>query len=148
MSRAETGGSVQLKTNDLGGLLPDWLHLTGPDIEGVTIEDLVLRIFRRLDTVFPERVNLLEFDDLERKIGDLERIWDWLLEQAVVSGPLTNSSLTLAGCQAFRQVVENAPAAVRDRLHSRESLSGEDARRLMMQLLRCHYEKHLKRGGK
>ncbi|NNE24551.1 MAG: hypothetical protein HKN11_18275 [Rhizobiales bacterium] len=134
--------------NDLGRTLPEWFRLSDPEINGTDFNKLILLIFRRLDAEYPERVDLSDCNKLRERVNEFNRIWEWLEDQRMVSGPVSNCSLTLSGRQAFQKAVQLASASTRMMLQSKEGLSGNEAKELMMSILRQHYLDYIARTEK
>ena len=144
-SSNESRGMVPKSTSDLGGFLPEWFRLTDPGVEEGQIDELVLRIIRRLESVYPERVDLSDCDNIRVRVDEFNRVWSWFEREEIVSGPLENCSLTLAGCQAYRSASKSAPDAIKAALNSSDGVKGDDARTFMINTLREFFHSYVDR---
>jgi len=133
-------------SNDYDIDLPEWFRLSDPSIDGNNFNKLILMVLRRLDAEYPDRLDLSDCDRLRERINEFDKIWQWLEAQKMVSGPVSNCSLTLSGRQAFQKAVRMASETTRLMLNSKDGLSGNEAKELMMNILRQHYHDYIVRN--
>ena len=130
-------------SNDSCGNLPEWFRSSNSVIGGVDFNGLVLLVLFKLDRTFPERLNLLDNTVLSEAAGEFDRVWRWLESQHIVSGPVTNSSLTLLGRESFRLTLKQMPDIAAKLSESGDQLSSREAKRLMLSFLRLHYHRSM-----
>lgn len=131
--------------SDLSRVLPEWFRLSDPEIDGTDFNKLILLILRRLDAEYPERVDLSDCNKLRERVNEFKTIWEWLEGQGIVSGPISNCSLSLSGRQSFRKAVQLASESTRMMLQSKKGLIGDEAKELVMSILRQHYYSYIVR---
>ena len=117
-------------------VLPEWFLLLDPDIDGTDFNWLILLVLRRLDAEFPNRVNLSNCNRLKERVEEFSDVWNWLERQEIINGPIENCSLTLAGRNSYRKALELASDQYRAQVQSREGLRGNEAKELVMNILR------------
>ena len=125
--------------------LPKWLRLSDCEIDGTDFDQLTLLVLRRLYAEYPNRLDLSDCIKLKERIGEFTKIWEWLELQKVVSGPVSNCSLTLSGMQAYRKTVQLASDSTRIMLESKEGLTGAEARELVLSIFHQHYHDYVER---
>ena len=133
-------------SNDYDIDLPEWFRLSDPGIDRTNFNKLILMVLRRLDAEYPDRLDLSDCNRLRERISEFNQIWQWLEAQKMVSGPMSNCSLTLSGRQAFRKGVQMSSETTRLMLNSKDGLSGNEAKELMMNILRRHYHDYVERN--
>lgn len=126
--------------------LPKWFRLFDPSIDETDFNKLILMVLHRLDAEYPNRLDLSDSNKLSEKIEECSQIWGWLEKQEIVSGPMSNCSLTLSGRQSYRKAVQMASERTRLMLNSKDGLSGNEAKELMMNILRQHYYDYIVRN--
>ncbi|MEM8689341.1 MAG: hypothetical protein AAGF81_18575 [Pseudomonadota bacterium] len=101
---------------------------------------MILFVLRRLDLVFPDRIDLTTCQRITAHKQGFEPLWQWLTSQGLVSGPMSNCALTLSGQKSFAVGLENAPRLASELMSDEPKLEGEDATRLLLGILRHHFE--------
>ena len=132
-------------TNDLSGGVPEWFRLSDAELGGTDFGRLILLVLCRLDSAFPERADISSCVTPKEKISEFNQIWNWLEAQKIVSGSISNCSLTLVGRRSYQEALELAPDSTKALLHSKEGLSGDAARELVVSVIRRHYHNYIER---
>ncbi len=131
--------------NNADSRFEEWFRLSNSEYDDGTINQLILVILRDLNAAFPERVNLLDYKKVMKHIDDFRQFWGWLDSQDMVSGPLSNSSLTLQGRQSFRAALVREPDLAAVLLHAEDGLEGHEANQMMLAVLREHFFAYIER---
>ena len=124
---------------------PELFCLSDEDFEGPDFSKLVLIVLRRLDAEFPARTNLAACKRIAEHEISFGQLWTWLSGQGIVSGPLANCALTLSGKQSFIAALENQPSLATRLMQEEAGLNGEDATKMLLAVLRHHFETFEKR---
>lgn len=120
--------------------LPELFRLSDDDFAGPDLSRLVLIVLRRLDAEFPNRTDLTTCQRIAEHEAVFGRLWDWLSHQGIVSGPASNCALTLSGKKAFTAAIEGLPTLASSLLHQEAGLEGEDATKMLLSIMRHHFE--------
>ncbi len=120
--------------------LPELFRLTEQDFEGPDFSRLVLLVLRRLDSAFPDHIDLTTCMKIITHMKEFSQLWQWLQAQGIVSGPVSNCSMTLSGKRSFAAALELAPTLGTRFMYSQSGLEGEDASELLLTLLKHHFE--------
>ncbi len=128
--------------------LPELFRLSDSDFDGPDFSRLVLMVLRRLDAEFPNRTDLTTCKRILVHETSFGRLWAWLGEQGIVSGPPSNCALTLSGKKSFGSGLENLPKLAADLMHDEAGLEGEEATKMLLAMMRHHYETFHLNGGK
>ena len=120
--------------------LPELFRLSEQDFEGPDFSKLVLLVLRRLDGAFPDLIDLTTCMKIITHMEEFSRLWDWLLLQGIVNGPVSNCSMTLSGKRSFAAALELSPILGTRFMYSQKGLEGEDASELLLILLKHHFE--------
>lgn len=119
---------------------PQTFRLHDQDFEGPDFSRVVLFVLRRLDSDFPSRIDLTTCQRITDHKDGFDRLWTWISHQGLVSGPPSNCALTLSGHQSFSAGLENAPKLASKLMSEAPHLEGDDATRLLLGILRHHFE--------
>jgi len=128
--------------------LPELFCLSDEDFEGPDFSKLVLVVLRRLDAEFPTRIDLTSCKRIAEREICFGRLWGWLSDQGIVSGPPCNCALTLSGKQSFGAALESLPSLAAGLMQEEACLKGEDATKVLLAVLRHHFEMFHKRDGR
>ena len=128
------------------GNAPDWaspelFRLCDEDFEGPDFSKLILLVLRRLDAEFPNRTDLTTCRRIAEREDAFGKIWSWLGEQGIVSGPSSNCALTLSGKQSFAAALESLPSLAAQLMHDNAGLEGENATKMLLALMRHHFNR-------
>ena len=124
------------------------LGLSNRDFDGPDFSRLVLTVLLKLDADFPSRTDLTGCPRIAANETAFGQLWDWLASQGIVSGPLSNCALTLSGKQSFGTAIDAHPTLSAQLLHSENGLEGEEATKMLLAVIRHHFEHFGRRGGK
>ena len=127
---------------------PELFRLSDSDFDGPDFSRLVLVVLRRLDAEFPTRTDLTTCKRIVVNSTSFGRLWAWLCEQGIVSGPPANCALTLSGKRSFSHGLESLPSLAGELLHAEAALDGDDATKMLLAVLRHHYETFHMNGGR
>lgn len=128
--------------------LPEMFRLSDDDFDGPDLSRLVLIVLRRLDAEFPSRADLTTCRRIAEHEASFGRLWDWLSVQGVVSGPASNCALTLSGKKSFEAATESLPKLAACLMYQEAGLEGEDATKMLLAIMRHHFESFTARGGR
>lgn len=127
--------------------LPEWLRLSSANVDNSDYSKLILLILRRLDAEYPKFVDLSDCNNIRRRIKDFDQLWAWLVAQELVTGTLSNCSLTLSGREALNKALQQASNTTRVEFASQRGIADAKALRLLVSVLRQHYNDYLSRKG-
>ena len=125
--------------------LPDWYLLSDPVLDQCNYDELILKVLRRLDAIYPDRINLSDCISLMKRQNDFEKIWQLLEAQHLVSGPLSNCSLTLAGRRAYQKALSSSPASVQKKISSGGKLQNSESKQIVVSILREIFHSYVSR---
>ncbi len=125
---------------------PPTFRLYDQDFEGPDFSKVVLFVLRCLDTAFPDRIDLTTCERITAHKEGFEPLWEWLSRQGLVSGPMSNCALTLSGQKSFTAGLEIEPKLASQLMSDEPVLEGDDATRLLLGILRHHFEAFPPRG--
>ena len=130
--------------NNKNGPFSEWYQSAGSSFDS-DINSVVGFVLRELDRAFPGRVNLSNYSEVRERLTTYSRIWSWLESQDILSGPLTDCSLTLLSRQSFKATLATRPDLAAALSQSESGLRGALADQLMIEFLRQHYQHYMKR---
>lgn len=135
--------------NDPAIRQPDWFRLRSEDFNGAGFGRLILMVLVRLDSVFPDRVDLSQCKTISEYEHVFTKLWTWLSEDelGVVSGPISNASLTLLGRQSLRAALKNDPQLAALTQSEKDKIDDQAADRAIYQILRQHFEAFKSNSG-
>ncbi len=119
---------------------PPNFRLHDQDFEGPDFSKVVLFVMRRLDSFFPDRIDLTTCESITAHKDGFQPLWEWLARQGIVSGPMSNCALTLSGQKSFSVGLESAPKLASQLMSDEPKLEGDEATHLLLAILRHHYE--------
>ncbi|MCP5083493.1 MAG: hypothetical protein GY948_17545 [Alphaproteobacteria bacterium] len=114
--------------------------MSDSDFDGPDFSRVILMVLRRLDAEFPNRTDLTTCKRILVHEASFGRLWAWLSEQGIVSGPVSNCALTLSGKKSFGSGLESVPKLASGLMHDEDGLEGEDATKALLAVMRHHYE--------
>lgn len=121
---------------------PPTFRLHDQDFEGPDFSKVILFVLRRLDSDFPDRIDLTTCESITAHKEGFQPLGEWLTRQGIVSGPMSNCALTLSGQKSFSVGLESAPKLASDLMSDEPRLEGDEATRLLLGILRHHYESY------
>ncbi len=120
--------------------LPELFRLSEQDFEGPDFSRLVLLVLRRLDAAFPTLIDLTTCLKIVNHIEEFTQLWEWLRGQGVVSGSVSNCTLTLSGKQSFNAALQQAPEQAARFMRAQSGLHAEEASDMLLAILKHHFE--------
>ncbi len=123
---------------------PDWgllenFRLSDVDFVRSNFSKLLVLVLRRLDGAYPNRVELTDCWQVAENGDEIDRLWSWLSAQRIVTGEISDCSLTVSGRQAFRAAPEELQELAIMLMKSIDGLEEGDASRMLLAVLRIHY---------
>ncbi len=119
--------------------LPELFRLSEQDFDGPDFSKLLLLVLRRLDAGFPNLIDLTTCMKIVTHIEEFSKLWGWLQNQGLVTGEISNCSLTLSGKQSFAAALEQLPKLGSRFMHSQAGVAGEEASALLHAILKHHF---------
>ena len=119
--------------------LPELFRLSEQDFEGPDFSKLILLVLRRLDAAFPTLIDLTTCMKIVMHIEEFTQLWEWLQQQGIVTGPVSNCTLTLSGKRSFQAVLEQSPARAARFMQAQAGLEGEEAAELLLSIMKYHF---------
>ena len=120
--------------------LPEMFRLSEQDFEGPDFSKLVLLVLRRLDAAFPNLIDLTTCMKIVTHIDEFTQLWEWLQNQGIVNGPVSNCSLTLSGKRSFNTALQLSPEQGSRFMRSQTGLDGEEASDMLLAILKHHFD--------
>ncbi len=119
---------------------PELFRLSEDDFDGPDYSKLILVVLRRLDAEFPTRADLTACKRIAAHEAGFGKLWEWLSEQGIVSGPPSNCALTLSGKVSFRTAMDRLPRLAAELMSEESGLQGENATHMLLMVMRHHFE--------
>ncbi|NNF78033.1 MAG: hypothetical protein HKN05_08395 [Rhizobiales bacterium] len=119
--------------------LPELFRLSEQDFEGPDFSKLILLVLRRLDAAFPNLIDLTTCMKIVTHIEEFTQLWEWLQQQGIVNGPISNCTLTLSGKRSFNATLEQMPALGSRFMKAEAGIEGEEASELLLSIMKHHF---------
>ncbi len=130
---------------------PEWgysrlFRLSDGEFEEADFSRVLVIVLRRLENAFPDQVDLTTCERIAELSDTFTDLWNWLVDQGVVTGPLSNCAMTLVGRQSYQAALAEHPKVAADLRSSSDALDPMEASLFLLSVLRNQHERS-RRGG-
>lgn len=125
---------------------PEWgysrlFRLSEGDFEEANFSRLLVIVLRRLESEFPDQVDLTTCKRIAEFSDTFMDLWNWLVGQGVLTGPISNCAMTLMGHQSYQAALAEHPKVAASFKDSGDELAPMDASLFLLSVLRHQHEK-------
>ncbi len=130
---------------------PEWgysrlFRLSDGDFEEANFSRLLVVVLRRLEDAFPDQVDLTSCKRIADFSDTFIDLWAWMVDQGVLSGPISNCAMTLIGRQSYLAALAEHPKVAASLNGSSDELEPMEASLFLLSVLRNQYEKGRRDG--
>ena len=130
---------------------PEWgysrlFRLTEGDFEEANFSRLLVIVLRRLESEFPDPVDLTSCKRIAESSDTFLDLWAWLVDQGVLTGPISNCAMTLIGRQSYQAALGEHPEVAAVLTGTSDELEPMAASLFLLSVLRNQHEKSYRAG--
>ncbi|MEM8645155.1 MAG: hypothetical protein AAGF86_02320 [Pseudomonadota bacterium] len=125
---------------------PEWgysrlFRLSDGDFEEANFSKVLVIVLRRLESAFPDQVDLTSFEHNSEFSDTFTDLWNWLVDQGVLTGPLSNCAMTLVGRQSYQAALAEHPKVAAGLQDEGDALDPMEASLFLLSVLRNQHER-------